>query len=425
MPDLLQMTAADVVDWLYKASHDVAVVHAFLDHGITDTDAIDNNSDLGPILDALPAGYPMLAADLQDLRLVGAAGWVGDPENRTDWAAFAAALNEHEARLESEYGYRRPRRAAGSRSYDAHTAIADLLAANRGPSYARALLAAARRHVDEIDAFGYDANPTQYSDLMTAGIRTREALDAYMSTGLTFGRAVEFATRGIPPAAVMQARAEGIDPARWLDALTGLPAKWFVTTDRIHGDEPPWQKWQWFIGSYGRDLGYRLSDLRFMVDHGLDESATLEPPMSRNLRGAGVVANTLALAEHGITWRDADSWVTAMTVGKAPRGEFGASHTVAPLVRWLRPDDYVPVVIALHNTGLRPSHLTIYRQAGCRSPEDVITAVKAGITPAVAKRLLAAHGDKPSEHHSTRLLPNLATLLRLHGQHPETPETTS
>lgn len=88
-----------------------------------------------------------------------------------------------------------------------------------------------------------------------------------------------------------------------------------------------------------------------------------------------------------------------------------------PLVSYPRLAEHLPAIAQLIDAGLRPSHLNTYRAAGCRKIDDVLRAVREGITPARAKALLDARGERTYDYRPLRLA-NMHALLRAHAEVP-------
>jgi hypothetical protein len=411
----------------HRSAASVDQVLPFLRHGVTDTATIEQWAASAPILDTLPAGYPLAASDVEEFVLVGGPAWTGDEDNRSEWAHVGRLAAEHDSTLDRMY--RRGPDGGHRNELPAHVAVTAFYEAGRGPSYARQIIALAGRHGSELDAFGFgeEITPPVYDDLLTAGVRTRADLAGYLATGLTLGEAIAFRADGIAPAAVLFAQRAGLDQNQWLEHLRGIPAEWFRDLRGVRFNDPEVQDpkdYPYLLAPGGTDQ-YKLSELQFLASHGWTGKNRLSP---RGIDGVdsdpAIIAITLA--EHAMTFETLERWADALTVGKDPRGDRLLTSR-PPLIghgRGRRTFATVPVarlgdVVALQDAGLRPSHMSSYRKAGCTSVEQVLQAHAAGITATVADELCRIVGRKPSRHSSTWVIDQFSALMRAHQRATE------
>lgn len=445
MPDLRTMNGIETVEWLQRnfaidptvagsAGRDARGINTFTSHGITDTDLIVEHIEQADVLATLPAGTLLAADQIDDLLLVGGTAWVEDEENRSDWASVGKASRAHEASIAAANRFNRKDPSGKSRhSLRPHEVVTAFYEAGRGPAYARTIIALANRHRVEIDAYGFGAeiSPATFEDLASSGVQTTAELDGYAAAGLDLREAIAHRNDDIAPTAVLMALREGHPRSLWRELLAGIPSDWFRPLGNdayaTYGatETPTTLTHHLRVGGNDR---YTLADLRYLADHGWKGDTSLAPDGVTELPryGGGAVAPgaiaTCArnLADHGLTWAALGRWADALTVGKAPTSKW--SPTTPPLIGHggprrgsaAIPAEHLPEVFALHEAGLRPSHMPSYRKAGCRSIAHVLDAVARGITPAVAEALCKNHGRQPDRSHSTRVIDDYADLVAAH-----------
>lgn len=417
MSDLFQLTGPAAIEWLHESGHPVAAVYAFVAHGITDTSVITSRIDMHEIVAALPDDARLTADDLGLLQLIGPRAWYEDPDNRGDWAAVANAL----ADLADNLTKRDPTRHPWRRLTSPQDVIAAVLDADRGPSYAQRMIAVADRHLSPVDAFGFQLSPTDFDDLLGAGLRLPNDFKAYRSLGLTIPEIVEFAADGIPPAAIMQAKAEGIHRTAWRETLTGLARNWFrKATDLMHDED--FASWEYFISANG-DKGYTIADLRYLADRGWDNSAPLYVWGVSSMMLPMTPETSRTIADQGVTWRVIEEYGKALGTGKAP--QHSSDATVAPIIgggggrAWGLKMEHVPGIAAMVAAGIRTSHISAYRSAGCSTIDEIVDAAKRGITHKEARRLTKTYGRKPSRHREVYVIDTYAQLIRAHQKDQE------
>lgn len=268
MSDLLKMQGPQAIEWLVESGHDAKAVFAFVAHGITATAVIDTWIEQHKLLATLPDDARVAAADLDLIDLIGPRAWAEDPDNRDDWAAVAqalAVLSKHIDQRGQGYRWHAP---------SPHETIAAALDANRGPHYVQRMIGISDRYCVEAERLGFDLSPVEFGDLLDSGVRHANDLQAYRSLGLKLPEILDFASAGIPPAAIMQAKRERVHRAAWRDTLAGLPRSWFRSTVDA-GHVVDFRKWDVFITEHGMSTGFTLADLRYLADRGWDDSAPL------------------------------------------------------------------------------------------------------------------------------------------------------
>lgn len=407
MTDLFKMPGPAIIEWMYETGHPTAGVYAFASHGITDTVVIDARIGMSEIVAALPDDARIAAADLDMLELIGPRAWYEDPENRDDWAVAAQTLSELKASLD--------RRDPTYRRYNdptPHEVLAALLDAGRGPTYVHRMVEIGERYCVNAGVFGFEISPIQFSDLLEAGVRTAENLGDYQHTGLSLAEIVEFASEGIPAGAIMQAQIEGIHRSAWKETLAGLPRSWFVHTQM--GLNTKFAAREYFINASDK-RDYTLADLRYLADRGWDDSAPLYTWGLSSTLLPLTPENSKYAANFGLTWRTVEDYGKALNTGKTPRSS--SDTCVAPIIgggggkAWGIRLEHVGQIAALVEAGVKPSHITAYRSAGCRTIDDIVTAAKAGITHKYAKDLTKRYGRKPSKHHNVYVFDSFRQLL--------------
>lgn len=401
----------DTLDWLAAdAGRSPATLAALLRLNVPDPHAVTDRLAADPVTAeqllafVATAPYSRWPEDtrtlVDDLAVVGAGVLADEPDNLEDWRAVA----EHAARTQIE---------AADWPYDAVTrefrqrplphVVAQFRDAGRSPSFANAMLTAASRAKLAPDTFGYGdgITATMLVELAEAGIRRGPDLDRFLSVGLTAAEAAGLAHKGVSSAAATAAQRHGLPREEWDTTLPGMPEAWFTE---------------------GRDFldhGFTWADLRHLVDKGwarlsgLDLSSGIHYGSRRRTEA---VTRDLAVAAADVdTYESIEGWLAALETGKA--GATVRDAALPPLVLHPRLGEQLPVIARFIDAGLRPSHLNTYRAAGCRTPDDVLRAVREGITPARAKALLDARGERTYDYRPLRLASMIA-LLRAHADVP-------
>lgn len=354
---------------------------AAIGHVINLSRAVDGPwpGDLGTVLESLPA--------------VGWQVWAHDPWSAPEWVTVATRAGELAGRLGRLVWRRQP-----------CDLVADLLTAGRGPTYAHEMLAAAERAATPPDVFGFgpQITPAVFTELVDASIRTADALAVYTGAGLSPTRAAALAATGVGPNALAWASTHL--PAEQWPTLAGMPDTWFPV-------------------AYGYDTGrgglfaygYTLADMTHLVSHDwADMPASVAHQGFLLKAGRSTEPVTADLARRACTVvpvAEVRGWMSSLTLGKAGYGT--NDRSLPPLQRSTKLAESLPAIAVLREAGLRPSHLGVYRAAGCRSTQDILTAYAAGITPARAKELIETAGTKAGRWAPVRIA-TLAALLAAH-----------
>lgn len=349
------------------------------------------------------AGDP--GALLETIALVGAAVWVEESENVEEWASVARRALDLAAAAKESWPYRSDHRSwlelPGAQLVDTFRR------AGRGPTYAHAMLDAAARAKTAPDTFGYGAQitPAAFLALTSAGVNTADELERYLHCGVTLEEAISLAEQRVSADALVFAVSSDMPREQWVQ-LAGLPSAWFPST-ADHGR--------------GGITGYvDVQTMRYLVDNGWSNLSRYD------LSGLsyGSKRNTKALSAEDLrtlaalgSKDDVKGWMGALTSGK-PGNDVNDAALPPLLYRVTDVSDVAPLISALQEVGLRPSHLGTYRTAGCRSVGDVLAAVAAGITPKRAKVLTDLAGTSSVSWRPKRLA-SLAALRAAHVAHPE------
>lgn len=354
--------------------------------------------------------------------LLNIVGWqvlTGEPENADDWAAAVTPLLAYLAATPLNASWQFARAADGSftdwRRATGAQIVAGFLAAGRGPAYAHDLIARAISAGVAPDTFGYGPaiRPETFTALTDAGLSRPQHLAAYQAAGLGIEQTLAMASDGVCAGAAVALQRDGIPVERWVETAGGLPEAWFPVASTYYDRDPdPVAK-----GLRGR--GFSWPDLRFLADHGW---STLRPEqvdggmfISRG-RSTGPLTATVAVAAAAvIPLSKVETWCAALTDGKRGRLERNdpALPPLVPAPYGSLLADSLPAIATLSSLCVAPSSLGLFRKAGCRSVDDIATAVRAGINAARAKELIDRLG--PAKYRSApRRISDLGTLLALH-----------
>jgi hypothetical protein len=160
---------------------------------------------------------------------------------------------------------------------------------------------------------------------------------------------------------------------------------------------------------------YTLADLRYLADRGWDDSAPLYTWGLSSTLLPLTPENSKYAADFGLTWRTIEDYGKALNTGKTPR--YSADTCVAPIIgggggkAWGIRLEHVGQIAAMVEAGVKPSHITAYRSAGCRTIDDIVAAAKVGITHKYARDLTKRYGRKPSKHHNVYVFDSFRQLL--------------
>lgn len=401
----------DTLDWLAAdGRRSPATLAALLRLNVADPCATTDRLAADPITTAellafvRTAPYSRWPEDtrtlVDDLAVVGAGVLADEPENLEDWRAVAERAGHVQVEA-TDWPYDSITREFRQRPLP-HV-VAQFRDAGRSPSFANAMLTAAARAQLAPDVFGYGdgVTPTVLVELAEAGIRRGPDLDRFLSVGLSAAEAAGLAHNGVTSAAAKAAQRHGLPREEWATTLPGMPETWFTE------------------GRDFLDRGFTWADLRHLVEKGWTRFSSLDGSSGIHYgsrRRTEAVTPALARAAADVdTYDGIKGWLAALETGKA--GATVRDAALPPLATYPRLGEHLPVIAQLVGAGLRPSHLNTYRAAGCRTTDDVLRAVDAGITPARAKALIEARGERTYDYRPMRLA-GMAALLRAHAEVP-------
>lgn len=391
MPDLTTMTALDLlrVEAAREDRYGAGGLLAFHLAGVNDLDVIykprpghrDPSDLLRGVLLLTDGGTrrvdpPLTDADLDALPLVGAPVYAEDRDNLADWLTVAHRWLEVRQVFRQRYNVY---------SAEPRSIITPFLAAGRGPSYVRRILDSSAQHVVPPHAYGFDLSAEEWDRLASAGVTDRAALAGYEAAGCTMTEAVDFAAKGVPPGAAVLLHREGVPMTSWVDRAAGIREEWVPYGpatdygDSRHRDPAA-------DGVIGRSGGHTIDDLKRYADAGwttgLYDFGDNGLYFGHGRRSGGRITLDRrlcnALVDAGLTPDDLKRWANAVTVQSA--GSRSDADWVPSLFGFAWKNDMLTDVIRLHEAGVRPSHINDYRYAGCRSADDVLRCVAAGIT---------------------------------------------
>lgn len=413
--DLRACSAIDFLNWCARievGEVDVRQVRHFVMAGIFDLDTIASVlgtpaargvallTDAG----ALPVTPPLTAHDLTLLPLVGVEVYRHDRDNVEDWASAARRYET----VRSGFSAYEPRRA------QPRSIITAFLQAGRGPNYARQIIEIAARCDVDPTAFGFELSVGEWEALAASGITGQSQLDGYYRAGCDLATAVRLAAEGVPAGVAVVAAARGVAREEWA-RWAGIPPCWVPLgpEDRSERGSRAYDPVK--DGPLGK--GHGLDDLKAYADAGW--SVSLSDWRSGKWIGRGRRGDRVELSrglcarmlEAGLTPDDLPRWAEALTQSSSgSRQDVGYVASLSGRHRWS--EELIDLVVALHQVGVRPSHINDYRYCGCSSTQDVLTAVAAGIDGKRVAHLRRAYGASGRWGRSPRL--TLRQLLEHH-----------
>jgi hypothetical protein len=421
MTSLRDMTAVDALRWLDSVETPgtrtgeirVASVLVLVDAGEHETSVLAHWAGTSHLIAEVKActerGVPVPGFDYGRLLLIGASAYCDDPENREEWAAVAGLIERHNRAGAWAKGsaWAESKRRSLVGGFEPREIVEGFIAAGRGPSYARRIIASAAAHGSDIDAFGYDVDPVTYEDLAAAGIFFAEDYAVFRDAGLTVPEIVKMREAQVSPRMARRATMEGIPVDQWIERLANIPDDWGpVREDGV---------------SKGRGGSMSIDTLKAAADAGWTDIpyGGITWGSGRRSRGSMALDDTAAreMIRLGLTPDDVERWGGALCIGKAPRRGDSFDTSLAPILRTMGVDD-LPAVARLRGMGVRPSHVTEFRSIGCRSVADIVTAVHNGIDGREAKRLRETHA-KPRNSWNPKRIDRLTEAIRLHNNDKE------
>lgn len=353
--------------------------------------------EIAALTRARPGAWPPATRErmFATVGIVGAQVWLEAPGSVDAWTRVVSAASELAVGVHTAWD-RESRRGLGG--VDGPRIVAELRARGRGPEYALEIFAAAAAVGVAPNALGYapGISAQTLGRLAGAGVRTPAALAAFTEAGCSPAEAADLAEAGVSGRLATFAAATGLARAEWVGTLGGLPDWWFYAGPGG-------------VSSPMVEAGFSWEELRFLVGAGWSQMRGMDLVGRDRLRREDVL-RAAAVA----TYPEVQLWRKALTAGKV--GAAGVGGPAMPPLRAGRPSFAAVArdVSALVGAGLRPAHLSIYRSAGCRSVEDVLTALAAAVTPARARAVLAAAGEQTGPGRAARL-GSVDALLAAHA----------
>lgn len=265
--------------------------------------------------------------------------------------------------------------------------------------------------------YGWGVTAEQF--VAFASVGTSFLRDGYTRAGLDLDSAALFAQLGVPEGAVLLAKALHLPANQWASTLTGFGPDWVTLPQSTY---PPstisWDGWD-PIEQSPLPHGWALHDLAQLAKSQWARDLTPRDfahftsignsPVTLTLTGA------LKFSDAGVSAISAQKWAYELTNGATNSYNNGV---MPPLItdttgESITLDQLWHLIAHLYLVGVRPPHLTVYRTAGCRTTDEVITARHIGITPAIAKRLVAEHGTSVTKKRKLLRIADFATLRSL------------
>ena len=292
--------------------------------------------------------------------------------------------------------------------------VAAAFTAGHAPSWLAGMLATAREHACDplLVGVGPAATPAILADAATAGLDDAQAVRA-----LTGGDADQLLdllgliADGAAEGGIIAARASGLHRAEWADVLPGMPASWFPTPNGMQGAlEAEPDRLAVEQGMLG--AGWTWDELALLRDrrwtgvgrHTLTEGLVYKLGTRHSSRRLRLGKDELLQMTEWGPQKAVEGMMRAVTDGRS-NDEWNA-----PLAWAHEPGKVKKVTMQLLDV-VRATHVAAYRRAGCRTADDVLAAMDAGVTAAMCDQLVAAHSVSKHGRPITRLVPG--TLIPL------------
>ena len=282
--------------------------------------------------------------------------------------------------------------------------LTEAMAAGRSPSFVAELLAVAEAAAVPVNAFGFgpEVSPTVFRDLTDAGVRSQRELDVFLDAGLSFADALDLARFGAQSLVVRAAHASGHPIEEWRRTLPGLNPQWFSSENPTGGilaaPAVTWDVLRTFADSGWLNVEQRMLTSNYGWKHDSFYQLTVDAIMEA--------------IDAGLTFEQADAWAKGLTAGGGHGNLW--DNAVLPFHRGrISLSKYVPVMVALRDAGVRPTWLDEYRSSGCRTTDDVLKAVAAGIDKKRATELRQQFGHDRGNGRQPRFK-TVSELLQAH-----------
>jgi hypothetical protein len=345
---------------------------------------------------------PLSAVDLAKLALVGHRPYLEDRENVDDWLASATLIDQHQARWRGQH-----------RSVDPRYIVAEALDAGRSPHVFHQLVERAVEAGVPPHLYGLspDITPAVFSALAAGAVASGEELAACRAIGLGVADMVVLAAAKVPLGAAVAAQRLGVPRGQWEALLAGMNPSWFPVDDMGSRPMDPLEQ-----GAVGRQ-GFTLDQLHQLVEHGwgdVDRYWLCDVHYAGRRSGhvTWTCEQAVDIAAHGLTPDLLASYAAGLTAHS--KDGPGSTPLTGQRHRGFHLDTDLPDVYRLMAASVPPSRLDDYRFGGCRSVDDVLAAVAAGITGARAARLRARHGRLIDRFDKRRHFATVDELLEVH-----------
>lgn len=408
MSDFLKMDPLAAVKWYANArGHFFGVdeIESLLAIGITDTDQLVEFGE-GRVLDDLKNVPDMdpTPKNLRNLLLVGPDVMREDPDNVDDWAGLVG-----HPQVQSD-----PAETFGL-----------FILAKRGPTFARQVLDLAERADKYLDIGDLDLTLpySEIADMVENGI-TASTRKLWDEAGFDLADAIALLTSGLDLARITILKHHGVPRDQWATYVP-IPMDWLDESYGRSGSRP-----RELPDGYDLDLLLTLAAKgwkRQRIEPGArrsnvypnvwqvyvnDQIQTLTPEQIQRVMAAGM--NSQTVTKYYMESRSGGG------NNKAPMPLLPATKMTPDL------DTLLGQWITLAEAGVRPSHLSEYRWAGCGSYQDILDAVAAGITTKRAKELREKHGRKTGyQVNDTKRIYTLTSLLTYHRGDEENDSSTT
>lgn len=261
--------------------------------------------------------------------------------------------------------------------------------------------------------YGPDVTGEQYQALAAAEVIDAREVAAYARAGLTIEQTGAMARA--PAGACLAGVELGIPSDQWATVFAGWHRTWATLPERYE-DPTGWSPVaKGLIGA-----GWPVDALTALARAGWGDMSATHARVGLH---AGTAAgrsgdplrltheSAVAAARAGLTTRQVTAFYGAFTTGGRSTPRF-LPYGVGLLdnVRHDSELTVLDVMVDLDRRGVKPAHLTEFRQCGCASIADVFTALDTGITAADAKRLRIAHGTMTFPD-STRRFKDVSALI--------------
>ena len=255
--------------------------------------------------------------------------------------------------------------------------------------------------------YGLGVTREQFVALHQAGVRT---IDVYAAAGCSLDEAANLAASNVPEGAALLAARLGVPRSAWVEVFGGW-GEWVRTPD-LHGEYADNARKLADWDPVERSLlghGWTVDDLTFLAQNGWGDMTFSDATNGRRARAArsctpAVLTATLAreCITRGISVSELAAWTEAVTTGSVSN-RVGGLPALLRALRGTASPELLDQITWLTGQDVRPAHIVAFRKAGCRTIEDVMAAVRAGISGPVAAHLTTEYGRVINSSRGPRL----------------------